>query len=125
VPSRRRPCAPSNKSVRCFEDILDNIARIERLTGGLDFEAFCRNEQTFYAVLHALLIISEAARRLHDDAEALAREQPWQAIRSLRNALRHAYDGVDPSAIWRVVRDDLESSKLSVRRVLGNFETGK
>jgi uncharacterized protein with HEPN domain len=115
---------PSDKSARRFEDIIDNIARIERFTAGLDFEAFCQNEQAFYAVLHALLIISEAARRLQGDAEALAPEQPWQAIRSLGNVLRHAYDGVDPGVIWRVVRDDLESLRQSVGRVLGNFETG-
>jgi uncharacterized protein with HEPN domain len=90
---------PSERRVRRFEEILDNIIRIERFTAGLEFEAFCRNEETFYAVLHALLIISEAARRLQGDAEALAPEQPWQAIRSLGNVLRHAYDGVDPNAI--------------------------
>jgi uncharacterized protein with HEPN domain len=113
---------PSERRAGRFQDILDNIARIERFTAGLDFEAFCRNEQAFYAVLHALLIISEAARRLQGDAEELAPEQPWQAIRSLGNVLRHAYDGVDPNAIWRIVRDDLRSLKQSVERALGDFK---
>ena len=113
---------PSERRARRFQNILDNISRIERFTAGLDFEAFCRNEETFYAVLHALLIISEAARRLQDDAEALAPEQPWQAIRSLGNVLRRAYDGVDPNAIWRIVHDDLRSLKQSVSRVLEDFE---
>jgi len=115
---------PSEKRAGRFQDILDNIVRIERFTAGLDFETFCRNEETFYAVLHALLIISEAARRLQGDAEALAPEQPWQAIRSLGNVLRHAYDGVDPNAIWRIVRDDLRSLKQSVERALGDFKGG-
>jgi uncharacterized protein with HEPN domain len=47
---------PSERHVRRFADIRDNIARIERFTAGLDFEGFCRSEETFYAVLHALLI---------------------------------------------------------------------
>jgi uncharacterized protein with HEPN domain len=115
---------PSEGLARHFEDILDNIVRIERFTAGLNFETFCRNEETFYAVLHALLIISEAARRLQGDAEALAPEQPWQAIRSLGKVLRHPYDGVDPNAVWRIVRDDLRSLKQSVERVLGNLEAG-
>jgi hypothetical protein len=63
---------PSDRRARRFQDILDNIARIERFTAGLDFEAFTRNEETFYVVLHALLIISEAARKLQGDAEVLA-----------------------------------------------------
>jgi uncharacterized protein with HEPN domain len=112
----------SEKHARRFRDILDNIARIERFTAGLDFAAFCQSEETFYAVLHALQIISEAARILGRDAEALAPEQPWQAIRSLGNVLRHAYDGVDPNAIWRIVRDDLRSLRQSVERVLGSSE---
>jgi len=37
----------------------------------------------------------------------LASDQPWQSIRSLGNVLRHAYDGVDPSIIWKIVQDDL------------------
>jgi uncharacterized protein with HEPN domain len=51
---------------------------------------------------------------LQGDAEELAPEQPWQAIRSLGNVLRHAYDGVDPNVIWRIVRNDLRSLKQSV-----------
>ena len=116
---------PSERRARRFQDILDNIVRIERFTAGLDFEAFCRHEETFYAVLHALLIISEAARRLQGDAEALAPEQPWQVIRSLGNVLRYAYDGVDPKAIWRIVCDDLGSLKQSVSRVLGSLEADR
>ena len=65
---------PSERRTRRFEDILDNIARIERFTAGLDFESFRRNAATFCAVLHALPIISEAARRLQGEAEALAPE---------------------------------------------------
>ena len=115
---------PSEKRARRFQDIIDNIARIERFTTGLDFEAFCRNEQAFYAVLHALLIISEAARRLQGQAEGLAPDQPWQAIRSLGNVLRHAYDGVDPGAIWRIVRDDLAALKQAAEQALSNLEAG-
>jgi uncharacterized protein with HEPN domain len=112
---------PSEKRVNRFLDILDNIARIERFTTGLDFDEFRQSEETFYAVLHALLIINEAARRLPDEAQALAPEQPWQAIRSLGNVLRYAYDGNDPNVIWRIVRNDLGSPRQSVERVIGNF----
>jgi len=70
---------PSEKQLQQFQDILENIARIERFTAGLDADSLARNEQAFYAVLHALLIISEAARRLGSEAEALVPDQTWQA----------------------------------------------
>lgn len=98
--------------------MLDNIARIERFTAGFDEAAFAADEKAMFAVFHALLIISEAARRLGSDAEALAPEQPWQSIRAFGNVLRHQYDEVDPGATWRIVRDDLTSLKQSIDRVM-------
>jgi uncharacterized protein with HEPN domain len=111
----------SERRARRFEDILDNIARIERFTAGMDFPAFSANEQVTFAVLHALLILSEAARRLGTDAETRVPEQPWRAIRSLGNILRHEYEGVDLNAIWRIVTDDLPALKLAVARALADL----
>ncbi len=52
---------PSSNPAQRFEDILDNIARIERFTAGLHVESFIHDEEKLFAVQHALLIISEAA----------------------------------------------------------------
>jgi uncharacterized protein with HEPN domain len=106
---------PSDKPLHRLEDILDNILRIERFTAGMDAASFAANEQAHYASLHALLIISEAARKLGDDAHALVPGQPWAAIQSVGNVLRHEYDGVDPAVIWRIVDGgDLASLKQAV-----------
>jgi uncharacterized protein with HEPN domain len=52
---------PSEKPLRRLEDILENIARIEQFTAGMNFDGFAANELAVYASLHALLIVSEAA----------------------------------------------------------------
>jgi uncharacterized protein with HEPN domain len=93
--------------MRHLRDILDNIARVERFTAGLEFQTVAANEQTTFAVLHALLIISEAERRLGDEADALMPDQPWHAIRALGNVLRHEYGGVNIEAMWQIVANDL------------------
>ena len=116
---------PSEKRLQQFEDILDNIERIERFTAGLDADGLAQNEQAFYAVLHALLIISEAARRLGSEAERLAPDQPWQSIRALGNVLRHAYDGVDPTVIWKIVDDDLDGLKRAMEQALASLQHGE
>jgi uncharacterized protein with HEPN domain len=115
---------PSDKRVRWLDDILENVARIERFTAGADFRRFLGDEQMAFAVLHALLVISEAARRLGADAERLAPDQPWGAIRALGNVLRHEYGGVDPIAIWRIVVDDLPVLKAAVDRALTGLRQG-
>jgi uncharacterized protein with HEPN domain len=115
---------PSDKRIRHFEDIRDNIARIERFTAGLDFQAFSANEQVTFAVFHALLIVSEAARRLGTDAETLAPSQPWRAIRSLGNVLRHEYEVVDTNVIWRIITADLPALKAASEHVLADLRSG-
>jgi uncharacterized protein with HEPN domain len=115
---------PSDRPIRWFEDILDNIERTERFTAGLSKDAFLADERITFAVLHALLIISEAARRLGADAERLAPGQPWRAIRALGNVLRHEYGGVDRAEIWRIVTDDLEPLKRAVQQALRAMREG-
>ena len=103
---------PFEKPLRRLEDILSHIARIEQFTAGMDFEAFLANEQAVYASLHALLIVSEAARRLGAEAAVLVPGQPWADIRALGNVLRHEYDGIDPGIVWRIIASgDLASLK--------------
>jgi len=78
----------------------------------------------FFAILHALLILSEAARKLGAEAEAVAPDQPWQAIRSVGNVLRHAYGDVDPGVIWQIVHDDLRTLRKAIEAA-ANLRSGE
>ena len=85
----------------------------------MTYETFAANRQAVYASLHALLIISEAATKLGDEAETLVPGQPWQSIRSIGNVLRHEYGGVDPSTVWRIIASgDLNALELAVSAAL-------
>ena len=109
---------PFSDPRQAFKDILENIGRIERFTAGLDEHSFKDNEQTVFAVQYALLVISEAAMRLGEQAQQLAPEQPWQSIRGLGNWLRHGYDRIDPGILWRTVIDDLPPLKAAAKEAL-------
>jgi hypothetical protein len=67
---------PSESQLRRFEDILENVGLIERFAAGLSKETLAGNEQAFFAILHALLIISEAAKRLAGWALRPKRRRP-------------------------------------------------
>jgi uncharacterized protein with HEPN domain len=116
---------PSRRQTRRFEEILENIELIERFVTGLDYAVFAGNKQVLYAVFHALLIISEAARKLQGDTERLIPDQPWPAIRAIGNVLRHQYDDVDPVAIWQVVRHELAPLKTAVEQVLRDLRSAE
>ena len=103
-----------------LEDILAAIALIEEFTTGMDADAFQSDVRTVAAVERKLLVISEAAIRLGDQAEALCPGLAWRDIRGLGNWLRHQYDGIDVQAIWRTVVHDLPPLKAAVQRALAS-----
>jgi uncharacterized protein with HEPN domain len=109
---------PSSDPILRFQDIRDNIARIERFTARMDLQAFSANEETVYAVKHALLIIGEAAAKLGELASQLSPEIDWRDIRGLSNRLRHDYDNINVVLIWRIVERDLSPLKTAVEAAL-------
>jgi uncharacterized protein with HEPN domain len=76
-------------------DILESIQSIERFVHGMDLETYGNDERTQAAVERKLLILSEAAVRLKEKAEALCPGVPWRDIRGIGNWLRHEYDRVE------------------------------
>ena len=85
---------------------------------GMDLETFREDPKTIAAVERKLLLISEAAVRLGDDAERLCPGLPWRNIRGLGNWLRHRYDRVDVETVWNTVIDDLPPLRSGVLRAL-------
>ncbi len=65
---------------------------IMQFVGGMDLEAFREDPKTVAAVERKLLLISEAAMRLGEDAERLCPGLPWRNIRGIGNWLRRGAD---------------------------------
>jgi uncharacterized protein with HEPN domain len=59
---------PSKNPAQRLSDISDNIDAIHAFTRELDFQAFRGDRKTVYALVRALEIISEASRRLPEEA---------------------------------------------------------
>jgi uncharacterized protein with HEPN domain len=106
-----------------LQDMLDAIGQIQGFTAGLEFETFRADAKTVAAVERKLLVISEAAIRLGEDAETLCPGLPWRDIRGIGNWLRHQYDAVDPEAVWRTVIDDLPPLQAAVIQALAKRPT--
>ena len=109
---------PSSDPVQRFQDILDNIARIERFTAGHTLETFVRDEEKIFAVKHALLIISEAAGKLGLLAHELCPGIDWRDVRGLGNRLRHEYHAIDLVQLWGIVERHLLPLKTAASSAL-------
>ena len=67
-----------SKHALYLQDIADSIALIEEFTSGMNAETYREDPKTMAAVERKLLVISEAAIRLGDEAVRLCPDQPWQ-----------------------------------------------
>ena len=89
------------------EDILEAIAKVQRYTQGMDFEAFQADQKTIDAVVRNLEIIGEAARHIPDAVREHHSEVPWDRMRGFRNVLAHEYFGVSVPIVWQTTQEDL------------------
>lgn len=108
----------SRTPLQLFEDIAENIARIERYTAGFDLIRFRDDGMCQDAVQHCLLRLSEAARVLGEQAVTHAPSVAWRDIRGIGNRLRHEYRKVDVGLIWRIVEKDLGPLKQATALAL-------
>jgi uncharacterized protein with HEPN domain len=69
-----------------------------------EFEADWRKH---YVVERGVEIISEASRRLPDELKARHPEIPRPKVAGIGNVPRHNYEGISPSIMWALARDDL------------------
>jgi len=98
---------PFSDSRSHLRDIHESIQLIEIFVGGMDLVDYTRDAKTQAAVERKLLVISEAAIRIGEDAETLCPGVPWRDIRGIGNWLRHQYDRVNVETVWNTVKDDL------------------
>jgi len=88
-------------------DILKAARLVVEFKGNLAKKAFLRDAKTQSAILHQLLVIGEAVKRLSEDFRAGHPEIPWLRIAGMRDKLIHAYDAVDLDEVWKTITKDI------------------
>ncbi len=88
-------------------DILTAGRRILDFNRGLDKTAFLEDLKTQSSVLHQLMIMGEATKRLSSETRQSAPDIPWQLIAGMRDHLIHGYDDVDLEEVWKTSERDV------------------
>jgi uncharacterized protein with HEPN domain len=83
-------------------DIWIAAVRIEESTKDIDLDQFRSDWKIHSAVLHQLMIIVEAVKRLSENFRNSHPEIPWKSIAGLRDVLIHHYDFIDLSEVWTI-----------------------
>jgi uncharacterized protein with HEPN domain len=75
--------------------------------GQADKAEFLANLKTQSAIVHQLLIVGEAVKRLSPEFRTAHPEAPWKLIAGTRDKLIHFYEGVDLEEVWKMVTVNL------------------
>lgn len=109
----------SDREALRLHDIVENAERIASYIAGYDYARFISDPKTLDAVERCLHRITEAVIKI--GPERMAHISPMtsaDAVRGMGNALRHDYDMIDLSIIWKTVMDSLPALADDCRRAL-------
>ena len=98
--------------------ILDAINKIQEYAKGMDFEKFRKSSLVQDGVIRQLEIIGEATKNLSEEIRGKHSDIPWKDIAGMRDKLIHQYFGVDITAVWDSINDDLPSLKDKIIKIL-------
>jgi uncharacterized protein with HEPN domain len=88
-----------------------DIARAARLViefaQGSDKAGFLSDVKTQSAVMHQLLVMGEAVKRLSDQFLEAHSEVPWSQAARMRDKLIHGYDVIDLEEVWQTATTDV------------------
>lgn len=87
-----------------LEDIRRNLELIIEFTETMDREQFEVEYKTQYAVIRALEIAGEAAKRVPQEVRDRDKKIPWKAMAGMRDRLIHAYDNINVDIVWNTAR---------------------
>jgi uncharacterized protein with HEPN domain len=108
------------------EASLLDIARAARLVlefkADLDKTDLVEDAKTQSAILHQLMVMGEAVKRLSPEFRARHPKVPWSLIAGMRDKLIHAYDIVDLEQVWQTTVQDVPELLMLIEPLLPQEE---
>lgn len=88
-------------------DIVLACRDIQEFISGLSESEFLGDKKTRSAVIHQIMLIGEAVKRLSRKFRGEHTQIPWAAIAGMRDRLIHGYDEVEFEKVWRVATTEV------------------
>jgi len=98
--------------------MLQGIERIKDAMKDVSEEQFYQSRILLDAMSFNFAILGEAANKVSDELQAKHPEIPWGDIIGMRNVLIHDYVKPQPKYMWDAYRNDLDSLKKHLQKIL-------
>lgn len=99
-----------------LDDMIDSAEKVLAYTEGLDQLAFIASGLNYDATVRNLELVGEAATHIPSGQRDACPAIPWRQIIATRNRLIHGYLGIDNDTLWSIIRDDIPSLLLELRK---------
>ncbi len=109
---------PKRIYIDYLNDMVSSAEKALEFVAGMNGDEFLRDEKTVFAVIRALEILGEAAKKIPNEIRDKYPAIPWREVAGMRDKLIHDYFGVNLQLIWKTVQDDLPELLPKLREVV-------
>lgn len=103
-------------------DIYQAAQDVIEFKGEMSRDEFLKDKKTQSSILHKLLVIGEATKRLSQAYRDEHDHLPWRPMAGMRDRLIHGYNNVDLEEVWNTATRDIPALLLDLEPLVPSFQ---